>query len=186
MLAIQILLSTLLSLSVFSSVVVAAPLPVLENEVQNFVARAHPPPPVPSLSEIEKHLNVPAGESLFYSCDQEKPPQGTCKQAKEWAKKNHPSLKVIGQLWVKSSYPDPWQQDEHIAKQFWDVASEAMAVKSAGTVYVVLPPWAHPDGKDWYTGSVWARKEWPALETNHAVTSVIRVNAATGATIKIK
>lgn len=187
MLAIQLLCSTLLSLSIFSSIAVAAPLPVLETDIQNVVARSPPPqtpPAVPTRAEVEKHLKVPAGESLFYSCDLDN--QGTCKQAKDWAKKHHPDLKVLAKLWVDSRYPDTWQADAHVSKQFWDVASEAMAAMSSGTVYVVLGPWKEANGKDWHSGSVWARKEWPALEANSAVTSVIRVNAATGATIKIK
>ncbi|KJA14179.1 hypothetical protein HYPSUDRAFT_220610 [Hypholoma sublateritium FD-334 SS-4] len=186
MLVIQTLLSTLLSLSVFSSIAVAAPLPVLENEVQNVFALVDKPPPLPTLEDVENQLNVPAGESLFYSCDNEDPAQGTCKQAKEWAKENHPDLKVLSQLWINSSYPDPWQTDEQISTKFWDIASKAMAVKSSGTVYVVLPPWESADGKDWYDSSYWARIEWTELQSNGAVTSVIRVNAATGATIRIK
>ncbi|KJA14180.1 hypothetical protein HYPSUDRAFT_220611 [Hypholoma sublateritium FD-334 SS-4] len=186
MLVIQTLFSTLLSLSLFSSIAVAAPLPVLDNKVQNVFALANAPPPLPTRAEVEKQLNVPAGDSLFYSCDNVDPPQGTCKQARDWAKANHPNLKVLSQLWINSSYPNPWQQDEQISKQFWDIASEAMAAKSAGTVYVVLPPWKQADGKDWYAGSFWARKEWPVLQSNSAVTAVIRTNAATGATIKIK
>ena len=183
MLVIQILLSALFSLTIFSSWTVAAPLPVPEPEAQNLVARS-PPPPIPTLEQIKQQLNVPPGESLFYSCDKNN--LGSCKQAKEWAKKNHPSLKVLTQLWVNRRYPDTWQADPHVSKNFWDVASQAMAEKSSGTVYVVLGPWKSSDGKDWWAGSVWARKEWPALIANRAVTSVIRVDAATGATIKIK
>jgi len=178
----QIFTSAIVSLIVLSSnVVVASPLPIPGTDVYNVAAA---PPAIPTVEEVMHHLKVDPNESIFYSCDLDN--QGTCKQAKAWAKDHEPKYKVLGQLWTDKKYPDPWQVDEATSKKFFDVASEAMARMSAGTVYVVLGPWKQKDGKDWYAQSVWARKEWPELEKNKAVTSVIRVNAATGATIKIK
>ncbi|KAF9553422.1 hypothetical protein CPC08DRAFT_822298 [Agrocybe pediades] len=183
MLAIRVFYSAILSLFFFSSGVWTTPLPV-PRTVDGDVLLSRNHPPIPSLAEMETHLHVPADASLFYSCDQLG--QGTCKQAKTWAKTNHPTYKVLGQMWTNSNYPTPWQADPAVSKQFFDVASQAMAELSSGTVYVVLGPWTHADGKDWYDQSVWARMEWPALEANHNVKTIYRVNAATGVTIKIK
>jgi len=179
----QIFTSAVVSLIVFSSnVVVASPLPIPGTDVYNVAPVAAPA--IPTVEEVMHHLKVEPNESIFYSCDLNN--QGTCKQAKAWADKHEPKYKVLGQLWIDKRYPDPWQVEREVSKKFFDVASEAMARMSAGTAYVVLGPWKQKDGKDWYDGSVWARKEWPELEKNKAVTSVIRVNPVTGETIKIK
>ncbi|KAF9535936.1 hypothetical protein CPC08DRAFT_93900 [Agrocybe pediades] len=129
-------------------------------------------------------MNVLPNTSLFYSCNELG--EGSCKQARDWAKAKHPEYKVLAQMWKNSAYPNPWQTDEPTSKAFFDVASQAMAELSSGKVYVILGPWTQADGKDWYAGSVWARKEWPALLSNSAATPIIRVNAATSAEIKIK
>ncbi|KAF4622345.1 hypothetical protein D9613_009565 [Agrocybe pediades] len=182
MLAIQIFYSALISLFVLSSGIFATPLPVAKVGLDELVVRA--PPPIPSLAEVKAQMNVLPNTSLFYSCNELG--EGSCRQAREWARKNKPEYKVLAQMWKNPAYPNPWQTDEATSKAFFDVASQAMAELSAGTVYVILGPWTQPDGKDWYSGSVWARKEWPALLPNTRATPIIRVNAATGATIRIK
>ncbi|KAF4622004.1 hypothetical protein D9613_009569 [Agrocybe pediades] len=180
MLAIQVFYS-LISLLFLSSGILATPLPSSKVYLNELVVRA---PPIPSLAEVKAQMNVLPNTSLFYSCNDLG--EGSCRQARDWARKNHPEYKVLAQLWKNPSYPNPWQVDPDTSKAFFDVASQAMAELSAGKVYVILGPWTQPDGKDWYAGSYWAREEWPALLANSRANPVVRVNAATGATIKIK
>ena len=189
----QAFASAIISFFIFSSDVVGSPLPVPDIDVDHVFdhppGSGHPhssnhPPPIPTLSEMMHHLNIHRDESMFHTCDLNK--QGTCKDTRKWAKDHHPTYKVLGQLWIDQDYQKPWHVEEEASKKFFDVASQAMARMSSGTVYVVMGPWKQKDGKDWYDQSVWARKEWPELEKNKEVKSVIRVNPATGETIDIK
>ncbi|KAF9556125.1 hypothetical protein CPC08DRAFT_725942 [Agrocybe pediades] len=181
MLAIQAFLSAFFSFLIFSAGIHAAT-SVSNVGADGFAVRSVQV--VPTVAEVKTHLKVPPDTSLFYSADLSN--QGTCKQAKDWAKLNHPTYKVLAQLWIDPNYPAAFQADVTTSKQFFDVASQAMAELSSGTVYAVLCPWVNPDGKDWYAGSVWARVEWPALLANANVKTVVRINSATGAEIKIK
>lgn len=124
-------------------------------------------PPVPSVEEIKKHLNVAKDRSLFYSG-----PGGYAKKARDWAKGKKNGYKVLVQLWKDSKYPDPWQNDEDTSTEFFNRASQAMAELSSGTVFVMLP--SDTNGNDWKAGTVWDKYEWPNLRS--AVTTVIRVN----------
>lgn len=124
-------------------------------------------PPVPSVDEIKPNLNVPAGVSLFYSG-----PGGYAKQARTWARNQKNGYKVLGQLWKDSSYPDKWQSDQDTSTKFFNVASQAMAELSAGTVYVMLP--SDTTGTKWKADTVWDKYEWPNLASS--VERVIRIN----------
>ncbi|KAF4621995.1 hypothetical protein D9613_009560 [Agrocybe pediades] len=180
MLAIQVFYSALISLFVLSSGIFATPLPVAKAGLDELVVRE--PPPIPSLAEVKAKLDVLPNTSLFYSSHKG---IGTDEQAKAWAKEYHPEYKILAQMWKDPAYPNPWATDPATSKKFFDVASQAMAELSSGKVYVFQGPWTQADGKDWYAGSTWARKEWPALLLNKAVTSIIRVNAV-NPEIKIK
>ncbi|KAK7451688.1 hypothetical protein VKT23_012366 [Stygiomarasmius scandens] len=135
-------------------------------------------PAVPGTAEIKTHLSVAPDTSLFYSASNGQPPEGSARQASEWAKKKKNGYKILARMWKDSNYQNTWQNDATLSKEFFDNASEAMAELSSGTVYVMLPPSTQADGKDWWSGSVWARKEWPALQNNPAVTKVIRIDPA--------
>ncbi|KAF9552380.1 hypothetical protein CPC08DRAFT_714659 [Agrocybe pediades] len=182
MLAIQIFYSALISLFVLSSRIIATPLSVSKVELNEIFVRVAPP--IPSVAEVKAQLNVRPNTSLFYSCNELG--AGSCRQAREWARRYKPKYKVLAQMWRNPAYPNPWQTDEATSKAFFDVASQAMAELSAGKVFVILGPWTRRDGKDWWSGSVWARKEWPALLHNSRVTTVTRVNPVNGHTIRIK
>ncbi|KAF9552383.1 hypothetical protein CPC08DRAFT_714662 [Agrocybe pediades] len=136
---------------------------------------------------MKRHLRVLPDTSLFYSSNQKitTGPRSE-QQAQAWARGNHPTYKILKDMWTDSRYLRPWMKTDKV-KDFFDVASKAMAELSSGTVYIFMGgAWSQADGKDWYDQSVWARIEWPALQTNHNVHTVYRVNSDTGATIKIK
>ena len=124
-------------------------------------------PAVPDVEEIKKHLDVAKDISLFYSG-----PGGYAKIARDWAKSKNNQYKILGQLWKDARYPDPWQNDPDASEKFFNLASQALAGLSSGTVYVILP--SDTKGKDWKVGTVWDKYEWPSLTPD--VTKVIRVN----------
>jgi len=146
-----------------------------DAEYESLIARTVT---VPSAADLVQHLNVAKDTSLFYSSNDKIPPEGTAKEAKAWAKAHAAAYKILGQLWKVSSYPDQFQNDVAISKDFFNKASQAMAEASSGTVYVMLPPFTKGKETEWYSESVWAKYEWPALQKNANVKTVIRVDSA--------
>lgn len=127
---------------------------------------------MPSIDDVKKHMHTQAemaNKSLFYSG-----PGGYAKKANDLAKKT--GRKLLKDFWVDSKYPDAWQNDIDASKQFFDIASAAMAQVSSGVVYVLLP--SDTKGTNWNQDTVWAREEWPNLRggKNPAVTKIVRVN----------
>ncbi|KAF4622106.1 hypothetical protein D9613_009532 [Agrocybe pediades] len=185
MLAIQAFLSAFFSFLIFSAGIHAAP--ISNVEAGNIPVRSGSAAKVvvPTLAQMRTKLDVRPNTSLFYSSDLDG--KGTCDQAKAWAAK-HPgkNYKVLEQLWKDPNYPHPFEKsDPAIRKEFFDVASKAMAELSEGTVHVVLCPWDGSKTKDWYKESVWNRMEWPTLQDNKKVKTVIRVNPDNDAEVKI-
>lgn len=156
----------------FSTTVLSTPAPSVSGDRSAFfgninVISRRANPPLPSIQDIKDHLNVPKDVSLFYSG-----PGGYAKKARDWAKKKNSGYKILGQLWTDPNYQSKWQNDEDLSKQFFNLASQAMAELSDGIVYVMLPD--DTKGTDWNKDTVWAKYEWPNLGS--AVTKVVRVN----------
>lgn len=112
-----------------------------------------------------------AGLSLFYSG-----PSGYARLALARAKTFSPQKKLLKDFWLDPKYPDAWQNDEMASKTFFDRASAAMALRSSGDVYVLLP--SDTMGTNWFKGTVWDREEWPNLAggRNPMVNNVYRIN----------
>ncbi|THV01801.1 hypothetical protein K435DRAFT_793022 [Dendrothele bispora CBS 962.96] len=88
---------------------------------------------VPQTADIKPHLAVARDTSLFYSASNGQPPDGSAKQAREWARKKKNGYKILAQMWKDSNYQNTWQNDDALSKEFFDNASEAMAELSSGT-----------------------------------------------------
>lgn len=156
----------------FSTTVLSTPAPSASGDISTFfdkinVISRRENPPLPSIKDIQDHLNVPKDVSLFYSG-----PGGYAKKARDWAKRSNSGYKILAQLWTDSKYQDKWQDDPDLSKQFFNLASQAMAELSSGIVYVMLP--SKTKGTDWQKDTVWDKYEWPNLPS--AVTEVIRIN----------
>ncbi|KAI0172912.1 hypothetical protein GGR52DRAFT_428207 [Hypoxylon sp. FL1284] len=127
-------------------------------------------PPVPTVEQCKEQLNVAPNTSMFYSG----PGSYAAKALKAINDSNgRPYLegyKLLSRMWKDSKFPDQWQDDAAASKEFFDNASQAMAELTSGTAYVMLP---QDEGTNWYSGSVWDRKEWPNIPED---VRVIRIN----------
>ncbi|KAI9784926.1 MAG: hypothetical protein M1816_000562 [Peltula sp. TS41687] len=161
------ILSGAIYLFTLTSSVLSAPIePTGDTSPRDGKVVARATPPLPTLAECKQQLNVAKDNSLFYSG-----PGGFAKKAKKWATDNKPGYKILGQQWKDTKWQDQWQNDEDVSFKFFDLASQAMAELSTGTVYVMLP--SDTSGTDWWKGTVWDRAEWPNIK--HA-DRIIRVN----------
>ncbi|KAI4859379.1 hypothetical protein F4820DRAFT_439979 [Hypoxylon rubiginosum] len=124
-------------------------------------------PPLPTVEECKAQLNVASDSTLFYSG-----PSGYAGKARQAIKARDylKAYKILGQMWKNPSWQNQWQNDEQASKDFFDICSQALAEASSGTVYVLLP---EDKARNWQSGTVWDRKEWPNIPSN---AKVIRIN----------
>lgn len=90
----------------FSTTVLSTPAPSASGDISTFfdkinVISRRENPPLPSIKDIQDHLNVPKDVSLFYSG-----PGGYAKKARDWAKRSNSGYKILAQLWTDSKYQD--------------------------------------------------------------------------------
>ncbi|RDB21233.1 hypothetical protein Hypma_011923 [Hypsizygus marmoreus] len=121
---------------------------------------------IPSVEEIKPNLRTAPNKLLFYSG-----PGGYINLASARAKSM--GLKILEESWVNPTYPDKYSIGPD-SKKFWDNASQALAEKAAGTVYVLLS--SDTKGTNFFPGAIWARVEWPTLTKNRAVTKIVKIN----------
>lgn len=127
----------------------------------------HQTVPLPTVEGIKINLKPLKDCYLFYSG-----PGCYARKARQWAKWKKAGHMVLAQLWKNEEYPNTWQNDEFFSREFFALASRAMAELASGTVYVVLP--SDTQGTNWLRGTVWDLYEWPHLSSD--VTKVIRIN----------
>ncbi|KAI0853421.1 hypothetical protein F5Y00DRAFT_257444 [Daldinia vernicosa] len=113
---------------------------------------------LPTLNECLAEINVLPNTSIFYSG-----PGYHLKVAE--AVENRSYLKgyrPLTGLWRDPTWPDSWQfhPEKTEQKKFWEVCSQALALATKGTAYVMLP---RGKGTEWKKGSIWDRMEWPNL-----------------------
>lgn len=123
-----------------------------------------PTPPLLTIENIKQNLCVPKDRPFFLLWPVHK--------AREWASSKKAGHKVLAQSWKDSSYPDTWQNNVVVFDKFFELASQAMAELSSGTVHVLLP--SDMQGRDWWPTTVWnwyERHNFGLLVTN-----IIRIN----------
>ncbi|KAI1413165.1 hypothetical protein F5Y13DRAFT_189527 [Hypoxylon sp. FL1857] len=121
----------------------------------------------PTVDQCTSQLNVPRDTTVFYSGGPD-----FYQKAIE-AVNNRRYLKgyqIMAQKWKDPDWLEAWQVDPELSKRFWDVCSEALAMATSGTAYVLLPTGT---GISWNDGTVWDRKEWPNIPEG---VTVIRIN----------
>ncbi|KAI0106726.1 hypothetical protein F4814DRAFT_455355 [Daldinia grandis] len=128
------------------------------DDTSNIYVTSHVSRSLPILDECLAEMNVLPNTSIFYSG-----PGYHLKVAE--AIRNRSYLKgyrLLIKAWRDPSWPDAWQfhpgEREHT--KFWDVCSQALALTTRSTAYVMLPKGS---GTEWTKGTTWDRIEWPNL-----------------------
>lgn len=122
---------------------------------------------LPTVEECKAQLNVAKDTTLFYSG-----PGGYASKARK-AIKARSELKgyqILAMKWKDSSWQNTWMNDEATSKEFFNICSRALAEKTSGTAYVMLPK---DTGTNWQSGTVWDKYEWDYIPKS---VKVIRIN----------
>jgi hypothetical protein len=134
--------------------------------------------PLPTVQDIMVVLNNPQGKYIFYAG-----PGGYTGKATTWINKQNEGSNAAMQGYLKldqmlpPGYEDKWGGgDANPNVDFWERASEAMAKKSEGTVYVIMPSDTMGQGTAWWKSSVWNRIEYNNLDLGGKVTKLIKIN----------
>ncbi|KAI1657686.1 hypothetical protein F4813DRAFT_396199 [Daldinia decipiens] len=111
---------------------------------------------LPTLNECLGELNVLPNTSIFYSGAGYYLKVAEAIEGRSYLK----GYRLLSKSWRDPSWPDAWQFHPEVMEQnrFWNVCSQALALTTKGTAYVMLPK---GNGTEWTKGSTWDRIEWP-------------------------
>ncbi|KAI2769944.1 hypothetical protein F4815DRAFT_504969 [Daldinia loculata] len=113
---------------------------------------------LPTLDECLAEINVLPNTTIFYSGPGYHLKVAEAIESRSYLK----GYRLLVKSWRDPSWPDAWQfhPEETEQTKFWDVCSQALALTTKGTAYVMLP---RGNDTEWTKGTTWDRVEWPNL-----------------------